>query len=1749
MSNERRIKSLKLRLRSIMTSFNLIKTFVDDYDEENHAPEVPVRLENLIALWTDFNKMQCELESLDEASIEQQLKQRTDIESHYYRVKGFLLSVNKMPSTPCAPSSSLSNALIPSSTSHVRLPDVKLPMFSGNLESWLNFHDLYLSLVHSSQDLSNIQKFYYLRSSLSGDALKLIQTIPLSANNYPVAWNLLVEHFQNPARLKQSYVDALFEFPSIKRESAVELHSLVEKFEANVKILQQLGEKTEFWDILLVRMLSTRLDHTTRRDWEEHSSTLDAVSFRDLTAFIQRRVTVLQNMNGKLSEVPPPAVIKKQPNQRPLASHGASQFSARKCIICSDQHPLYLCTAFSKLSAEEKEKEVRRHQLCRNCLRKGHMCRDCPSTSTCRKCRGRHHTQLCTNDTPNCPKISDPLSSKSSNEPPTVSVSASEMEPKSYASAGRTSVLLATAAVIVIDDAGTHHVARALLDSGSECCFATESFAQLIKAQRKKISVPIAGIGHSATQARYMFSSTVRSRLSDYSTTADFLVLPKVTVDLPSTSVDISHWKIPSGVHLADPSFCTTNPIDLILGAELFFDLFRVSGRITLGDNLPVLVNSVFGWVVSGRVNCCSALTPITANVASVTDLHQLMENFWVIEEGDSSPCYSVEESACEDYFRRTVTRSPEGRYIVRLPFKKAALAILGDNRRTAVRRFRLLETRLHRDRNLAQQYCSFMKEYHDQGHMQRLAHFEDSTIPLYHLPHHAVIREESTTTKVRVVFDASCKTSSGKSLNDALLVGPIVQDDLRSIIMRSRIHPVMLIADIKQMYRQILVDERDTSVQRIVWRASPDDSLDTFELKTVTYGTASAPYLATRVLQQLADDEQDTFPEAADVLRKDFYVDDLISGRSTVAEAIKLRNQLDSLLAKGGFELRKWASNEPTVLEDIPEENRALQQSVDLDRDQCLKTLGLHWEPSTDVLRYKIKIPLPETNASLTKRMALSYIAQLFDPLGLVGPVVTTAKLFMQMLWTLKNRDGTIWSWDEELPVAIQERWYNYHIQLPLLNQLRIERFAMCLNPSTVQLHFFSDASEQAYGACAYLRSEDSNGNVKVALLTAKSKVAPLKKQTIPRLELCGALLASQLYQNIIKSLSLEPEAFFWVDSMTVISWLRAAPSTWTTFVANRVSKIQLATINCTWSHVAGYQNPADYISRGTTAEFLINSEQWWHGPLWINFDRIEWPQLEIIPSQASMSEARKPLTTNVTATAENSFIDTYVSRFSNYQYMLRVTAYCKRFLQNSRPKNSHRPISHIVTAEELNEAEITLIRLVQQQTFNSEWKALEKQHSISTRSRIKWFTPFLSTDRLIRVGGRLARSQQTYDNKHQIILPSSHQLVVLLIRHYHEKHLHAAPQLLLGLLRLRYWITGARNLARKIVNKCTVCFRARPNRIEQFMSELPAARVTAARPFTTTGIDYWGPIYIQPPHRRSAPRKAYVALFVCFCTKAVHLELVADLTTTKFLQALRRFVSRRGLCADIHSDNGRNFIGAANELRQLIRSKEHRELIAQECAQNGIRWHFNPPKASHFGGLWEAAIQSAQKHFIRVLGTHTLPYDDMETLLSQIESCLNSRPLVPMSDDPTDFEPLTPGHFLVGSALKAVPDVDYTTIPFSRLRKWQQTQHMFQHIWKRWHREYLATLQPRSKWCNPPVQLARNQLVILRDDNLPPMQWPTARIDSLHPGPDGVVRVVTVQTPTGRYTRPVAKICLLPISSASKLQVSTNEDSDTEN
>lgn len=315
--------------------------------------------------------------------------------------------------------------------------------------------------------------------------------------------------------------------------------------------------------------------------------------------------------------------------------------------------------------------------------------------------------------------------------------------------------------------------------------------------------------------------------------------------------------------------------------------------------------------------------------------------------------------------------------------------------------------------------------------------------------------------------------------------------------------------------------------------------------------------------------------------------------------------------------------------------------------------------------------------------------------------------------------------------------------------------------------------------------------------------------------------------------------------------------------------------------------------------------------------------------------------------------------------------------------------------------------------------------------------------------------------------------------------------------------------------------------------MGELPSPRVTASRPFTKTGVDYFGPVYIRPAPRRSAV-KAYVSVFICLCTKAVHLELVSDLSTERFLQALRRFIARRGRPSDIYSDNGTNFVGANNkllELFRLLRDPVHRERITTELADNGIQWHFNPPSAPHFGGLWEAAVRSAKTHLLKVIGESIISSEDFSTLLAQVESCLNSRPLVPMSDDPDDLEPLTPAHFLVGSSLQALPDTELLNIPSNRLNQYQQIQQKLQHFWTRWRREYLNQLQARTKRWKPAIPVEIGKLVIVKDENVPPIRWKMGRIIAVHPGKDDVIRVVTVKTATGEVKRPVEKICILPI------------------
>ncbi|XP_058840273.1 uncharacterized protein LOC131695773 [Topomyia yanbarensis] len=1763
MAEEQQINLLVSRRTTMLEALGRAEAFLRDFNAQRDGQQVPLRLEYLNRMWTSLEEVQAQLEDGDVEGRAEHAAIRADFEPRLFSIKAAFISY----SPPLSVNAGNPQPLHATSTlSGIKLPTISLPEFDGDYKQWLTFHDTFLALIHNNADVPPIQKFHYLRAAVKGEAAQLIESIAICSANYSLAWQALEGRYSNEYLLKKRHLQALFDIPRMKKESAATLHGLVDEFERHTKILHHLGEPTDAWSTILEHLLCTRLHDDSLKAWEDHASVTENPNFACLIDFLQRRTRVLESISVNHHQ----STSTTNTNDGASASHFRRQSQFRlsscastanysfRCPICSQQHSLARCGKFNSMSVNDRQQLVNTKRLCHNCLRGDHIVRQCPCDLNCKKCNQRHHTLLHTSQSAGPKKVSNDAVSRStsfvdsadratSSSSPVVSeqtmVAAVEddsiVETSVSLQHPRENVFLLTVIVNIVDAYGQHHPARALLDSASQPNLITDRMARILRLKKHPVNVTVQGAGQLSKVIHESIYAQVSSRKEHFSCGVNFLVMDKLTANLPAQNVSITDWRIPKDLFLADPTFNKSQPIDVVLGAKHFYSFFPNAARIQLHGNLPLLVDSVFGWIVAGSADLVSPKINPSSNSSSLVcvsmvSLEETLERFWKIEELTTKDNYSVEERRCEKLYQSTVSRNPDGRYIVRLPRKPDFDDMLGESKANALRRFEYLERRLERNSELKVEYHRFMQEYIDLGHMQPSELTETKGAKSFYLPHHPVIKEASTTTKVRVVFDGSAKTSTGFSLNDALCVGPVVQDELLTTILRFRTHPIALVGDIVKMYRQVLVHPDDVPLQRIFWRFSSDMPVQTFDLLTVTYGLAPSSFLATRTLLQLADDEGRSYSIGSRALRKGFYVDDFIGGEQTVERVIRLRIELSELLEKGGFVLRKWTSNRLEVLHGLDADKIGTQSPLEFTPHETVKALGIIWEPEGDFLRFDSQVQ--HDGKPPTKRSILSSIAKLFDPIGLIAPVVVRAKIIMQQLWLLPVE------WDDPVPETVRNNWENYHDELPKITAHRVNRYAF-LPCSTIQLHTFADASELAYGACIYARCEDEQGNVKVELLAAKSRVAPLKRLTIARLELCAAVLAAHLHDRVKHAIDIDVSAsIFWSDSAIVLQWLRSPPNTWQTFVGNRVSEIQQLTHGCQWRHVPGSENPADLVSRGMSVDEFLNSKLWKKGPHWLLQHCREWAAFEPPGVAEEMLEVRHV----VTLVQSTPSVNAIFLRWSSYTRLLHVTGYCLRFLRNAHAKARTQPppnttsVVKSLSVELLTQAKFILIRLAQQDAFGSEIRELEKGKPVAKHSHVRQMSPFLDQGKVLRVGGRLKLAQLPYQMKHPALLPSFHPLSLLIANYYHNKMLHAGGRVLLSVIREEFWPVHGRRLVRSTVRKCFRCTRLNPEPARQHIGQLPVHRIVPSRPFSVAGVDYAGPLYLKPIHKRAAPAKAYICLFICFATKAVHIELVSDLTTQAFLCALRRFIARRGRPTHIHSDNGKNFEGAKNELQQLFamfQNQEEIEKITSTCAEEGITWHLVPPKAPHFGGLWEAAIKVAKKQLYRQLGPSRLSFEDVGTVLSQIEALMNSRPLLPMSDDPDDLAALTPAHFLIGTSMLALPDPDHRNLPVNRLDHYQKLQLHVQKFWCHWRSEYLQELQKDTVMNRRNDSMLPGRMVVVVDEMQQPIRWPLARILTTSPGPDGMTRVVTLRTVRGIITRPITKVCLLPDSTTTAI------------
>ncbi|XP_071576788.1 uncharacterized protein [Temnothorax nylanderi] len=1200
-----------------------------------------------------------------------------------------------------------------------------------------------------------------------------------------------------------------------------------------------------------------------------------------------------------------------------------------------------------------------------------------------------------------------------------------------------------------------------------------------------------------------MVQITIQSMRDDFRKNLTCLTIPAIADSIPSEIFPRDSLRIPPNIKLADPKFHLPRPVDLLIGSGATMSLLSI-GQINLsheGHDL-YLQKTRLGWVVAGGVS--SQFPPKNAT-CHLTSLENQLLKFWTIEEIGTDRPWSAEERECEAHFRKTVRRDISGRYIVRLPFRESKVR-LGESRTNALRRLLSLERKLDANVKLKEEYTRVIEEYLELGHMSLV---EDPGDDGFYMPHHAVIKDSSSTTKVRVVFDASAKSSNGVSLNQMLMVGPTIQAKLLLHLIRFRTYEYVITADIVKMYRQVLLHKDDRRYHRILWRRFK--KVETFQMNTITFGSAASPFSAIRSAHQLAEDEQHKYPRAAAILKEHFYVDNLISGAKTIEDARTIRDELIALLSLGGFPIKQWASNDERVVNDLP--TNELHADFVLNLDRSLKTLGMTWSTRDDKICY---LAHPITiSGKITKRSILSEIAKIFDPLGLLGPIVLYAKKLMQDVWRCTLQ------WDESVPQQIYTQWSEFVRQLESMQRISFERNLFIEDCDSIQLHGFCDASNVGYGACLYIRSRDKHGNVVSRLLCAKSRVAPLKTITIPRLELCGALLLARLYRETIGTLEVVfDKKVFWCDAQIVLHWIATSPHLLKNYVANRVAEIQEISSSIEWRHVRTEDNPADAISRGQLPHTFLQNQSWPVGPSWLIKDEGEWPNENTRIIEIPELKGNACLVT--------TSIDTGIlERYSSYSKLRRIVAYCLRF----RPTNK---CTGSVCAREINEAEIRILKILQTAHFPEEIKGI-KNKNLTTRSKIINLNPFLDAEGLIRVGGRLQRSNLTFSQKHPILLPSRHRLTDSIIREIHETHYHTGIQTTLCILRQKFWLLDGRNQVRKVVRACTRCFRFSADAIEYKMGNLPPVRIREAIPFANTGIDFCGPFYIKEKKHRNRTRiKVYICVFVCMSIKAVHLEVVSDLSSDGFIAALRRFSARRGLPEHVYSDNGTNFVGANNQLKELyvlLNSEEHKNLITRYASERRITWHFIPPAAPHFGGLWEATVKLFKHHFKRVVGDSLFTFEELNTFTIEVEGILNSRPITSLSTDPNDILVLTPAHYLIGKPLTTLPEGDLSSVPANRLSTWQHITKVRQDFWARWNLEYLNELQRRNKWIKDGPKLDTGTVVLIKDKNMPCTHWALGRITELHPGADGITRAATIKTAAGLIKRATNCLCPLPL------------------
>ncbi|CAH2095423.1 unnamed protein product [Euphydryas editha] len=1564
---------------------------------------------------------------------------------------------------------------------NMRLPKLELRKFDGNIRNWLHFWGQFRK-IDEDTSLDNYDKFQYLLQSMEAntEARKFVECFPPTATSYTDCLDQLKARYGKDELLIMVYVRELLSLILKNKINPINITTLYDQLVAQLTALDSLGVTKDKYSAFILPMIESTLPHEILQTWERSRPT--ALPIHDeleaLLKFLKREVECSHRMGMTMAFMESQTENSVE-NITPTASCFVTKTTTavRKCIWCDKtNHGNLECYQMPKMTLEQRREHLRKKKACCICLKIGHHAKTCKVFIQCFICKKRHSTAL-------CPGNSTPKSVSKSDEEDSARTLTSSLSSLSNAT---TTTLLQTV-IVHISNGNKKIPVRALFDSGSQRSYVKDEIMERLQIQpvkKEDLKIQVFGGHNVSSKFHNLYNFCIENINNSFKFEISALGQNFICNNIPRINNDnqyLNNLLLQHNIILTDKGEDYPD-IGILIGAD-FSGFLMTSALVHLPKGLTA-IRSKLGWTLQGKISMTNNLTNINLLCTNLSD-------FWSLETlgiRDPIEVKSKIEAEAEVVaaFEKSVTVNTEGRYEVQLPWKVGHDNIY-NNYNLALRRMQSMTKKLVIS-NKFTEYDNILKDWCRSGIIEVVENPDIDKSYSHYLPHRPVMKESSLTTKLRPVFDASAKDIQGKALNSCLEKGPNFIENIPKLLVRFRMGAIGITADIAKAFLNISVAPQDRHFLRFLWWT--DDSqtgLLTYQHCRVVFGLTCSPFLLSATILHHLENVSSEDIKIAQHLQNSFYVDNCVTSLDTGAEVRDFITKAKLIMKRAKFDLRQWVTA-PLQINETSDKN--------------ISVLGLVWDTCSDEL-YCNTNSLPELKETkaITKRNLLSLTQRIFDPIGILCPVTLVPKIILQETW---RRDI---SWDEPLPTDLEQSFRAWYKHLTCLSQCRIPRRLTVdmLTECGLSLHLFTDASQLAIAACIFLRSE-RQGKVHVQLISAKSRVAPPKGSTIPRLELTAALIGVRLLKKVKEHLNLPViDEYYWTDSGVTLYWIkRQLP--WNTFIGNRVKEIRQYSKVDNWHHISGSHNWADIASRGCTAKEL-HSLLWWEGPAWLKCDAADWPQSTLVVDEKTANLELKKSTCNINITkdieAKEDTVCNRLTRISKYTKIVRIVAWILRFIKNT--KKQENIISKELTFEECETAEIKLIMLIQ----------FEDHEQLNEKSR--HLKKFYDNNNILRIETKLLLCDLPETIKKPYLLSASNIIVKRMVEQKHIQLQHAGTNIMITDIRKRFWILGIRRLVKSVINNCMICKRFSGKNIQVPTAPLPTQRVESSAPFQTVGIDLAGPLMLRNEE------KCWVVLYTCAVYRAVHLELTHSLSTDAFLMTLRRFIARRGRPTLIITDNGTNFVGSNNMFAGL-----DWDAIQRQSTIYRIKWRFNAPTAAWWGGFFERLIRIMKDLLRRVLGRSCLYYVELETILCDCEAIMNSRPLTFVEDDKAmSLESLTPAHFLQTITQTDSTDIDCVDSKSLNIR-FRYLQKLRSDFRERFKTEYLTNLIQKSSESKRKIKIGEVVLIQTEEKRI---KWPLGLIIEIFEGRDGIGRTALLKTAFGYKTRPLQRLFPLEV------------------